>query len=331
MRNAVLALSYIKSDMINIARLRMRHLEVFVEVARRRSVSRAAQSLALTQPAVTRILRDLEAMCGVALVEREGRGIRVSAHGEIFLRHAGASLAAVRGGLCALGDDGASDGPPVRVGALPTMASTIVPDAVARYLARGGGSRLSIASGDQDLLVDRLRRGGLDMVVGRLPTPEDMAGLSFEPLTRDRVEFVIHHDHPLAPAHGRERPLDRLAAFVVLIPPTNSIIRPAVDRLFVEHGIPQPPRAVETVSDSFGRAFVRRHGAVWIISRGVVLAELESGEFTTLSVDTRSTMGAVGLTMRAGLEPAPSALLFAEAMRQAAKPVTSRSTGIAAC
>jgi LysR family pca operon transcriptional activator len=60
---------------------------------------------------------------------------------------------------------------------------------------------------------------------------------------------------------------------------------------------------VETVSDSFGRAFVERYDAIWIISRGVVESEIAAGRFTTLDVDTTETRGAVGLTTRAGEPP----------------------------
>ncbi|MBJ3775428.1 pca operon transcription factor PcaQ [Acuticoccus mangrovi] len=300
--------------MSETSRLRVRHLEVLVEVARHRSVSRAADTLNMTQPAVSRTLRELEAVCGKPLVERDGRGIRISPDGEIFLRHAGASLAAVRGGLAALSEGAVGDGPPVRIGALPTVSTTIVPAAVDLYLRQGRGNRLRIASGDQDLLLDRLRRGGLDLVVGRLPAPEDMEGLAFEPLTHDRVVFVVHRDHPLAaPGAGA---LDGMAHYPVLLPPRGSIIRPMVDRLFVEHGIPEPPRAVETVSDSFGRTFVRRFWAVWIISRGVVLAEIDSGEFRPLAIDTTSTLGAVGLTTRAGVARSAAAEVFIEAVRK---------------
>ena len=84
------------------SRLRLRHLEVFVETARLGSVSRAAEWLNLTQPAVSRTLRELEATCGAPLVERFGRGVRLTAGGEVFLRHAIAGLDAMRGGVAAV-------------------------------------------------------------------------------------------------------------------------------------------------------------------------------------------------------------------------------------
>lgn len=82
--------------------LKLRHLEVFVEVARKMSVTQAAEALGMTQPAVTRALRELEAVCGKPLVEKHGRGIRLSSYGELFRDHAGRSLALARDGVALL-------------------------------------------------------------------------------------------------------------------------------------------------------------------------------------------------------------------------------------
>jgi LysR family transcriptional regulator, pca operon transcriptional activator len=74
-------------------RIKFRHLQTFVEVARQKSVIRAAEILHVSQPAVTKTIRELEDILGVSLFDREGRGIRISRYGEVFLRHAGTPLA----------------------------------------------------------------------------------------------------------------------------------------------------------------------------------------------------------------------------------------------
>ncbi|UOM34404.1 pca operon transcription factor PcaQ [Acuticoccus sp. I52.16.1] len=304
------------------SRLRLRHLEVFVETARLGSVSRAAEWLNLTQPAVSRTLRELEATCGAPLVERFGRGVRLTAGGEVFLRHAIAGLDAMRGGVAAVA--GERDAAPVRVGALPTVATALVPDAAWRYLRLNPSARLSIASGEQDMLIDRLRRGGLDLVVGRLPAPEDMVSLAFEPLSHDSVVFVVAARDV---ERFRTAPREALGDVVTLLPPAGSIIRPVVDRLFMELGLPRPRHVIETVSDSFGRAFLRRYSAVWIISSNVVAPELAAGEFAALPLDTASTLGPIGLTTRAGDTLSPDAAAFADSLRRAAR---ERQTSAAA-
>jgi LysR family pca operon transcriptional activator len=247
-------------------RLKLRHLEVFVEVARLRSVGRAAAALALTQPAVSRTLRELEAVVQKPLLERAGRGIRLTPFGEMLLPHAGAALAAARAGVETLSGLAQPDAPPVRLGALPTVSTTLIPEAVARFRAAGVLARLAVTTGENRVLFADLRDGALDLVVGRLPAPELMLGLTFEPLFRDRVTLVVAAGHPLAGA-ATLRPEDVLD-YPMLMPGPGSIIRPFAERLFIEQGLPVPRDAIETVSDSFGRAFTAQHRAIWVISRG---------------------------------------------------------------
>lgn len=294
-------------------RIKFRHLQTFVEVARHKSVGKAAEALHVTQPAVTRTIRELEEVLGIALIEKEGRGIRLSHAGDIFLRHAGESIASVRRGLDSVSLAMREEGPPVRVGALPTVSAAVMPNVAADFLALKTGSRLTVVTGENRWLLGELRLGGLDLVVGRMAAPEQMTGLTFEPLYNEEVVFVVAANHPLA--DGRNFSLSALAAFPVLMPTRGSVIRPYVDRLLLTNGIADFPTAIETVSDSFGRAFVSAHQAVWIISRGVVAAELEAGRFKALAVDMAETRGAVGLTRLAGVEPAPALTLLMQTIR----------------
>lgn len=294
-------------------RIKFRHLQTLLEVARQRSVGKAADALAITQPAVTRTIRELEQILGVALLEKEGRGIRISHFGEVFLKHAAESLAAVQRGVDTLAQVMKSEGPPLRIGTLPTASASFMPDAVAEFLASGTGSKVTIASGENRALLNSLRLGELDLVVGRLAAPELMTGLFFEPLYSEEVAIIVAPDHPLLAR--RNFTLGALASYTVLMPNKGSVIRPYVDRLLLSNGIPDLPDTVETVSDSFGRAFVIRHKAVWFISRGVVSDDLESGRLAALDIDMRETRGAVGFTTQAGVEPSAALDLLKQTIR----------------
>lgn len=283
------------------SRIKFRHLQTFIEVARQKSVGKAADVLSVTQPAVTRTIRELEDYLGAALFEKEGRGIRISPFGEVFLKHAGESIAAVRRGVDSIAQAKRSLGPPLKIGALPTASASLMPEAVAEFLKAGTGSRTTIVTGENRWLLDALRVGELDLVVGRLAAPERMTGLHFEPLYAEEVAFVVRPGHPLL--QRRNFSLGEIANYTVLMPPAGSVIRPFVDRLLLTNGISELTNVVETVSDSFGRAFVERYDAIWLISRGVVSSELEAGRLVTLDVDTVETRGAVGLTTRAGEAP----------------------------
>ncbi len=248
---------------------------------------------------------------------KDGRGIRITPQGETFLRYAGESLAAARNGLTAVSDLNLTDRPAIRIGALPTVSALIMPGAVSRYLSESLRNPLRISTGENRALLDQLRTGELDIVMGRLPAPESMTGLVFEPLYRDIVVFAVHNSHALA---GRSTvSASEISNSPMLVPTSVSIIGPYVKRLFIEQGLSQPTQVIETVSDSFGRAFTREHGAVWIISRGVIAAELASGEFVALPINTQSTLGAVGLCIRANQPLDPAVEIFTNILREEVK------------
>jgi LysR family pca operon transcriptional activator len=299
------------------SRIKFRHLQTFIEVARQKSVGKAADVLSVTQPAVTRTIRELEDYLGVDLFEKEGRGIRISHFGEVFLKHAGESIAAVQRGVDSIVQAKHSLGPPLRIGALPTASVSLMPEAVAEFLKAGTGSLATIVTGENRWLLDALRVGDLDLVVGRLSAPERMTGLHFEPLYTEEVIFAVRSSHPLL--SRRNFSLSEIGNYTVLMPTQGSVIRPFVDRFLVTNGIAELTNVVETVSDSFGRAYVQRYDAIWLISGGVVASEIEAGRMARLEIDMSETRGAVGLTTRANEVPNLSLSIMMTTIRDRVK------------
>ncbi|MCK3780320.1 pca operon transcription factor PcaQ [Ensifer sesbaniae] len=304
------------------ARVKFRHLQTFVEVSRQKSVMKAAELLHVSQPAVTKTIRELEEVLGVAVFERDGRGIKITRYGEVFLRHAGAALTALRQGLDSVSQERAGDGVPVRVGALPTVSTRIMPHAMTLFLKEDTGARIKIVTGENAVLLEQLRVGDLDLVVGRLAAPDKMTGFSFEHLYSEQVVFAVRAGHPLL--SGTHSAFVRLADFPVLMPTRASIIRPFVERFLITNGIANLPNQIETVSDAFGRAFVRASDAIWIISAGVVASDVEDGTIAILPIDTSETKGPVGLTVRADAAPTLALSILMQTIREAASSVASK-------
>ena len=295
--------------------LRLRHLRTFVAVARQGSVGRAADELAITQPAVSKAIKELEVILGAPLLARERGKPLLSPYGEMFLRHAEASLSALRRGLEEVGDATSPSALPVRIGALPTVSARLLPPAIRRYLAHDLGARPRIVTGPTAYLTAQLREGALDIVIGRMGEPETMTGLVFEHLYSELIVFAVRAGHPLA---GRTLRPETVLPFDVLLPPPGSVIRPTVDRLFAAANLPAPPRVVETVSLAFSRAYILATDAIWLISEGVVLEDLQRGVLDRLSVDTSRTQGPVGITMRAGDTPSTAAAILLQELRNVA-------------
>lgn len=298
-------------------RVKFRHLQCFLEIARQQSVVKAAAALSVTQPAVSKTIRELEGLLGVALFERRGRGIALTRFGEVFLRYAGASVTALRQGVDSITQARTRGGLTIKIGALPTVSTRVVPRAVHLFKQDNTGTVVRVVTGENSVLLSQLRTGDLDLVVGRLADPELMTGLSFEHLYSERVSFIVRPGHPLLKA----KPLNlaKLAGYTVLLPTEGSIIRPLVDRFLIAHGIASLPDQIETVSMAFGRRYTRMTDAVWLISRGVVAEDLEEGVLAELPVATDATTGPVGLTTRADIPPSLPAVMLMQTIREAAR------------
>ncbi|MBO0346143.1 pca operon transcription factor PcaQ [Roseibium limicola] len=300
-------------------RVKYRHVQCFLEVARRRSLVKAADALTITQPAVSKTLKELEEILQVRLFERSRKGVVPTQFGEVFLHYAGASLAALKQGLDSVAQARMSGESYLNVGVLPSVAARIVPQAVEAFQSEGLETTLTLITGPNTLLLSRLRGGELDLVVGRLSDPEQMAGLSFTHLYSESVSFVVRKGHPMLDNGADD--LSRIVDYPVLYPTKEAIIRSYVERLLIAQGITRLPKRIETISNSFGRTYTLGTDAVWIISSGVVSRDVANGELVELPLETAETTGPVGLTTRADAAPTPALLVFQNALRQAAKSV----------
>ncbi|NQV99542.1 MAG: pca operon transcription factor PcaQ [Rhodospirillales bacterium] len=301
-------------------RIKFRHLQCFLEVARNQSVMRAADSLAITQPAVSKTIRELEETLDVRLFDRSKKGVTLTNFGEIFLRYAGASLTALQQGVDSMAQARMKGEAQISVGVLPTVAARIIPNAVEIFKSGGVETIVSLTTGGNGVLLGQLRVGELDLVVGRLAEPDLMTGLSFTHLYSEHVVFIVRNGHPLTRLPQFD--ISRIVEYTVLLPDKASIIRPSVDRFLIAHGIGTIQDRVETVSMAFGRAYTRQTDAVWIISNGVAAMDVEEGNLVKLAIDTSDTQGPVGLTTRTDTAVSPALQMFINAVQEAARQIT---------
>jgi len=169
-------------------------LTVFREVATLGSFTAAAKSLRYTQSAVSRQIAVLEEDLGVALFDREARGVRLTEEGRTLLAHAEAvldRLDVARREIAALRQ---LDGGRLRIGAFPTAGAVLVPNAMAAFQHDFPNVELSFSDGLTASLAIRLRAGELDVVV--LGAAVD--GLETRHLLDDPIFVALPPGHSLA-------------------------------------------------------------------------------------------------------------------------------------
>lgn len=287
-------------------RIKLRHIESFVEIVRHQSLKAAAGRLSLTQPAISKTLKELEDMLGATLLYRDRGGISLTRQGEVFLHFAEMSLAALRQGADSVDQVSRRGKTRLSVGVLPSVAAGLMPRVAAEFTLTAPDTTLRIVDGPHDVLIDRLRGGLLDLVIGRLGSPEMLTGLSFTQIYNETVVFVVRPGHPIL----KDPRIDRITRFQVLYPPEGAVIRPIVERFLIAEGVGEIPNRLETVSGAFGRVYTRISDAVWIISGGVVGDDIADGRLVALPFDTSLTTGPVGLLARPEDTPTPDLHLF---------------------
>lgn len=292
-------------------RIKYRHLQCFLAVAQHGSLQKAADVLAITQPAVSKTLKELEGLLAVRLFERGRKGAVPTREGEAFMRHAGASVSALREAVASVAQTRRQGSAVIAIGVLPTVAPWLMPLLLQRQEAQAGPdahTSLRIQTGANPELLTSLRQRELDLVIGRFAEPAHMLGLTFEHLYADPLVLAVRPGHPLLAQAGRKAEhkgdaLTGLQAFPTILPTQGTAIRHTADGFFLTRGLPPPVRLVETLSVSIARGYALQSDAVWLAPLGAVRPDLDKGTLVRLPVSMAGTEELVGLTLRADMAP----------------------------
>lgn len=292
--------------------LRFRHVRTFLEIAHVESVSLAADALKVSQPAVSRTLRELEDILGTKLFDRVGRGLRLNDAGRVFQSHASASMVELARGRDRL-VAGGGQALKLSIGALPTASSELLPSAALAFSSRYPNARLHILTGPNWLLFNQLRQGELDLVVGRMPEGGSEEGVSFEQLYVEDVVLVCRPGHPILNGNLEER----LPEFPLVLPPKGAVIAGTVERFLTSISLPDLQGAFETVSLPVGRKIVQSSDAIWFISRGVVADELRQGSLKSFDLASPLLTGPVGVSLSTSAPFSAERLALVDCLRTA--------------
>src|SRR6267378_3379462 len=166
--------------MLNVGRLK-----VLKEVAYRGSFSAAAEALSYTQSAVSQQIAALEAETGMVLLERHPRGVSLTAAGQTLVGHAEGILARLDTAEAALSAIAGLRGGRLRMASFPTAGSTLMPLAIANFRSSYPDVELTLAEGEPQEIVPRLRAGELDLALPREHRLAKKGKLRLEELQRE--------------------------------------------------------------------------------------------------------------------------------------------------
>ena len=192
-----------------------RQLRVFIAVAHQGSMARAAAQLHVTPPAISMVIRDLEAEVGLPLFDREGRKLSLSAGGKWFLEHARKLMATLKEAEDAMARFQRLEEGLLTIGIVST-AKYFIPRLLARFRLTAPGVELRLrVAGNREALVNLMMAGEADLTVMGRP-PRTLATRA-EVFAQHPLVFVAPAGHPLlalcACIHAAHVGFDRMAGY----------------------------------------------------------------------------------------------------------------------
>jgi len=178
--------------------MELRHLRYFVVVAEEQNATRAAARLHVSQPPLSRQIRDLEAELGVELFRRTSKSLALTEAGKIFLNEARAILLRVDQAVDTVRTVAKTSRGTLHVGYAPSLTVKLLPKALMLFERENPGVRVSLHDLSSEECIDRLTRGKIDLALTVRPPLSRMRGLVFEDIACFPLCCAVATSHPLA-------------------------------------------------------------------------------------------------------------------------------------
>lgn len=305
------------------ARLKTRQLLLVVVLAEEGNIHRAAQVLNMTQPAASKLLKDLEDTLGVQLFERLPRGMRPTWYGDTLIRHARAALSSLNQANEELQAAKVGQFGQVQVGSITAPGLALLPPTVAAVKQAHPHLHISIQIDPSNVLIDKLNRGTLDLVVGRLSAEHDQTDLRYEVVGEEPVTAVARPGHALL----TRSPLQLADTLECgwIVPPAGSVLRHRFDLMFQEMNLPQPVNRVETSALLFITKMMQQSDMVSIMSADVARYYQAHGLLSILPLSLPCDMEPFGFITRRDRLLSPAALVMLRALKASATTVYGKT------
>jgi DNA-binding transcriptional LysR family regulator len=256
----------------------LNQLEAFLAVARTGSISRAAESVFVTQPALTSRIQGLERALGTQLFRRGRTGSRLTEAGRALLPHAERALTALQHGREAVADVVDGSGGRLTIGAAPAVSTYVLPAMLHRFQQDHADVQLSVRSGHSEEVLEMVVREEVELGLMRPIQHRDViSSLLYE----DELVLVVHRAHPFA-ARGQIR-MEQMASEHLILFDRTSSYHELTSSLFRQAGI-APRGYLEVDNIDAARRMVEQRLGIALLPRTSVQAEIGSARLFPVEI-----------------------------------------------
>lgn len=289
------AMAHLSSPHVTMSRLR-----ALLALADSGSYAGASQESGLSLPSIHRAVADLATSMRRKLVERRGKIVALTEAGYGVVQAFRLARIELETGMSEVEALKGRETRRIAVGAMPLSRARVLPGAVTRFIRQHPMVRLQIAEGSRAELLEPLRQGALDLMIGALRDPLMEEDLVQTPLFEDLPAIYARAGHPLAGTCPD--PAD-LAAYSWVVPQRGAPLRDSFERCFERAGVAPPAVPIESGSVMMVRQLLMDSDFVTLLSPDQVAVELEAGWLVRLAGLPQGLGRTIGMTWRASWRP----------------------------
>ena len=264
--------------------MELRQIKYYLEIVRCASFGKAADHLHVTQPALSKSIRNLEQSLGVLLLERHPLGVVPTEYGKVFLQYAALITGEIDRAVEEISQMKGTGKGIVRVGAGATMMQYLIPQAVRAFVANDALAEVTFKQGLREELIASLRRGEVDVIVGAIGGLGHDDDFRQEVALEDEIVVVANRDHPLAGKSSVR--IEEFADYKWVLPDGTEGERNRLTRVLQAADRPPPTCVISTPSSTFMATMLQEGEYLSYLPRALLKLDREYEHLIAIAVDT---------------------------------------------
>jgi DNA-binding transcriptional LysR family regulator len=308
-----------------LSRIRMRQVLLMLAIHECKTLHSAAEHLGMTQSAASKMLHELEVAVGETLFNREGRGLEINPAGQAVMN----ACRGLRGTMTALSYElfrlrqGSAE--KILIGSIMVALPECLGNALLKVKQVYPLLSVEVTVGTSDRLLEQLRDGDLDIVIGRLPRPSDPSyqECAFHPIGEEEASIIASPHHPLAGRAQRGRVSFALLLYYPwILQSKGSPSREIVDQEYISHGLDIPVCFVETSSLIYTATLLMRENMLAVAPGSIAAQYVESGSLCIIPYDFTHKLSPWGSIVRQSRHASPAKDMLLELLHSPNTPET---------
>ncbi|KPX32240.1 MULTISPECIES: LysR family transcriptional regulator [Pseudomonas syringae group] len=260
--------------------LKYRHLILIDTLGRTQNMHLAAQQMNLSQPALSKMLKEIESLLGFAIFERLPRSMVPTSLGVQVVRYAQLALNDARTFVEQINNLSAGGHGHLKVGGIFAATAVVLPEAIVQIKERWPLLSIEVVEQTSDHLMEMLEERTLDLAIGRFTEKGQQQRYDFQALAPEPFSIVVNSRHPLCDAGPMS--LQQLVDWPWMLYPKGTPIRGRMEAAFAEAGVGVPRNTIDTISMQTFLKVLQSGPMIGMLPDAMVAPHLESGLLRTL-------------------------------------------------